>query len=392
MTQGRIETTPEQQLAELRVAYARYATLAERWREESDIDPDERQAREQDARRIAHAYEKTIASTALRMESMHRTHAEALGFTRLAKGLSLMLGVAVVAGGAAVAYLRPELFAGLMPRAPERQIAVNAPAVPRAPVTQDAVPAPSPVIAPASKVPAPAAKAVTPSQPVAKPAPRPMALAKQVEPAPAAKPTAAKPSAATPSPATLRPAPQKSAAPSEPVKTARVAAAPAPERAAAPVAVPPQTKIEPLSPPKEVQPLPVPPKSDAASGNDSAAPKPAELAAVAPPPQTSAPAAAPAAVAPAKLVPLASTHLVPPYPIDAKRAGEQGTTQMEITISTSGVITNCSVTASSGSQRLDATACSFVQRNWRWQPPTRDGREVSATTKVSVIWNLISSR
>jgi hypothetical protein len=29
-----------------------------------------------------------------------------------------------------------------------------------------------------------------------------------------------------------------------------------------------------------------------------------------------------------------------------------------------------------------------VQRYWRWLPPTQDGRPASATTKISVIWNL----
>jgi len=72
----------------------------------------------------------------------------------------------------------------------------------------------------------------------------------------------------------------------------------------------------------------------------------------------------------------------------SKRAGEQGTTQMQVAISTAGVITDCNVIGTSGSQRLDAAACSYVQTHWRWQPPLKDGRPASTTTKISVIWNL----
>jgi protein TonB len=86
-------------------------------------------------------------------------------------------------------------------------------------------------------------------------------------------------------------------------------------------------------------------------------------------------------------VAVTATHVRPPYPMDAKRAGEQGTTKMEVSISPQGAITDCRVTGTSGSERLDSTACSFVRRNWRWEP-----RDVPGTTKISVIWNLINGR
>jgi len=111
-----------------------------------------------------------------------------------------------------------------------------------------------------------------------------------------------------------------------------------------------------------------------------------------PAPQLQQPAAETAVIPPTRLVPVMRTHLVPPYPTEAKKAGEQGTTQMQVSISTLGVITDCRVTTSSGSDRLDATACSFVQHYWRWLPPTRDGKEVPTTTKISVIWNLVGGR
>jgi hypothetical protein len=42
----------------------------------------------------------------------------------------------------------------------------------------------------------------------------------------------------------------------------------------------------------------------------------------------------------------------------------------------------------SGSERLDTAACSFVQEHWRWKPPTREGQPIAANERVSVVWNL----
>ena len=64
MIQGRIETKPVEQLMELRKARDRYTALADQLRDDVDHlpDPEERSKREQDARRIAQAYEKSIAN------------------------------------------------------------------------------------------------------------------------------------------------------------------------------------------------------------------------------------------------------------------------------------------------------------------------------------------
>ena len=74
--------------------------------------------------------------------------------------------------------------------------------------------------------------------------------------------------------------------------------------------------------------------------------------------------------------------------VDDQRLGEQGTTQMEVAISTEGSVTDCKVTKSSGSERLDTAACTYVQGHWRWKPPTREGKPVAVNTAVSVVWNL----
>ena len=102
-----------------------------------------------------------------------------------------------------------------------------------------------------------------------------------------------------------------------------------------------------------------------------------------PPPKAAAPA-----VAPTQLEPIARTHSLPPYPTISQRLGEQGTTQMQVAISTEGTVTECKVIKSSGSERLDTAACTYVQGHWRWKPPTREGQPVAANTDVSVVWNL----
>ena len=102
---------------------------------------------------------------------------------------------------------------------------------------------------------------------------------------------------------------------------------------------------------------------------------------VAPPPAPPKAAAPPAA--PTELKAIARTHSLPPYPTISQRLGEQGTTQMQVAIITEGNVTGCKVVKSSGSERLDNAACTYVQGHWRWQPPTREGQPVAVDTDVS---------
>jgi protein TonB len=91
---------------------------------------------------------------------------------------------------------------------------------------------------------------------------------------------------------------------------------------------------------------------------------------------------------PTELKPITRTHSLPPYPTISQRLGEQGTTLMIVNINTEGSVTECKVDKSSGSERLDSAACDYVKSHWRWQPPTQEGKTVSAVTRVSVVWNL----
>jgi len=377
MAHGRVETTPEQQLAELRRAYERYSALAEQLKDSEDpaIDAELTHARALDALRIAHAYEKTIASTALRLESMHKTHLEQSGFTRLAKMLSLMLVIALILFAVSLASLRPDLMREILsaskPAAPAPMLASNPVAPPHAQPAPSAakpatVEAPAPAARPAppkqqqaeerkpqpaEAKPAPQVKAPAPQ--IKSPVPPARAAAPEAKPAPQANATApeakaAQPQAKTPPAVQLKaPSIPQASAPPESVVADQVNPPPAPLLQSSPV--------RPLSPPVNVTPLPEVPLQ-----NEE----------------------------PPKLVPVLRTHLRPPYPPMALRSGEQGTTQMQVTISTQGLITGCAVIQSSGSGLLDSSACAFVQRYWRWLPPTQNGQPASASTKISVIWNL----
>ena len=107
-----------------------------------------------------------------------------------------------------------------------------------------------------------------------------------------------------------------------------------------------------------------------------------------PPPPPVVKAAAPPPPPPTELKAIEKTHSLPPYPPLSQRMGEQGTTLLKVTIGTNGKVTAVAIEKSSGSQRLDDAAASYVKANWTWQPPTQAGKAVEATTEVSVIWDL----
>lgn len=89
------------------------------------------------------------------------------------------------------------------------------------------------------------------------------------------------------------------------------------------------------------------------------------------------------------LRPIAATHTIPPYPPESFAAEEQGTSVVEVHITTAGTVDNCSVFQSSGYPRLDQAACDHIQSVWRWQPPTTlDGQPTAVRTRISLTWNI----
>ena len=147
-------------------------------------------------------------------------------------------------------------------------------------------------------------------------------------------------------------------------------------------------KVPPKAPPPPPPDLAKPPPPVAIVPEFTVATEPPPSVTTVPKPPPAPPKVTTAVAPPTDLKPIARTHSLPPYPTISQRLGEQGTSQMQVAISTEGTVTECKIIKSSGSERLDNAACEYVKGHWRWQPPTSEGKPVAANTDVSVVWNL----
>jgi len=144
------------------------------------------------------------------------------------------------------------------------------------------------------------------------------------------------------------------------------------------------------TPPK----APPPPPPDLVKPPPPVAIVPEFQVATAPPPPVTTVAKAPPAPPPKAVAssdplrPIMRTHTLPPYPPISVRLNEQGTTLMEVHITTEGNVDDCKVVQTSSSERLDSAACDYVKSRWRWQPPTNQGTPTAVSTRVSVKWDL----
>lgn len=158
---------------------------------------------------------------------------------------------------------------------------------------------------------------------------------------------------------------------------------------------PPQAAPQhPQSPLRPASPIVVPPPPIALS-----VPAPAVATAPAPAPvavpvATAAPAAAsPAPSAAAPAAPSVATgrdlsaNLVdaapPRYPIDSRRAREQGTVVLNVTVGIDGRVAEIGLSRSSGFDRLDRAALAAVRR-WRWTPTRQNGQAMMIQGLVSI--------
>jgi len=78
------------------------------------------------------------------------------------------------------------------------------------------------------------------------------------------------------------------------------------------------------------------------------------------------------------------------YPAAARRADAQGLVSVSVEVGEKGRVTACRVTASSGSEELDAATCRLATRNGRFRPALNaDGAPVTATYALrNVRWVL----
>jgi protein TonB len=146
---------------------------------------------------------------------------------------------------------------------------------------------------------------------------------------------------------------------------------------------------------KEPPKAPPPPPPDLVKPPPPVAIVPEFTVATAPPPPVTTVAKPPPAPPPKAVVassdplrPVMRTHTLPPYPPISVRLNEQGTTLMEVHITTEGSVDDCKVVQTSSSDRLDQAACDYVKTRWRWQPPTNQGTPTAVSTRVSVKWDL----
>jgi periplasmic protein TonB len=105
-------------------------------------------------------------------------------------------------------------------------------------------------------------------------------------------------------------------------------------------------------------------------------------------------AEAPALPAPSPATPKGRGNVISEddYPDASRRAEEQGVTRVSYTIDTTGKVSACTVTQSSGSARLDEATCKIIMRRFRFNPATRDGQPVESTKTQPVRWQLKDAR
>jgi protein TonB len=159
---------------------------------------------------------------------------------------------------------------------------------------------------------------------------------------------------------------------------------------------PPPPEEEPPPPPPESQPPPI------------VAPPPIVRTVMTPPPVTIVREAPPPVITPTAppAPPPPPPRVVPPqraranlnsyfssddYPAGALRAEEQGTTGFRLTIGPNGRVTDCTVTASSGSSSLDQATCRILRSRARYTAARdQNGEATSGTDSGRVTWRLPS--
>lgn len=159
---------------------------------------------------------------------------------------------------------------------------------------------------------------------------------------------------------------------------------------------PPPPPDEPPPPPEQIPDQPPPIVAPPPIVRTNTAPPPMIVTPVAPPPQiTVAPPRPPAPPPPRVVEPararanLASYVSNDDYPDSAIRNEESGTTGFRLDVGPDGRVSNCTVTASSGSSSLDSTTCRLMRSRARFTPATNSsGAKVSDSVSGRIRWVL----
>jgi protein TonB len=165
---------------------------------------------------------------------------------------------------------------------------------------------------------------------------------------------------------------------------------------------PPEEPDEPPPPPEETAPpppvAPPPPISIAPTPpqiqTQSTIPPPAPPARVIPPPAPAGPPPAPPAPSQARGARTKNerswaARIQENYPARALREEIEGTVGVRVSVTPDGRATGCSVTASSGSDILDAAACAGMERYARFDPALdNDGNPTTGSYSTRVTYKL----
>ena len=169
--------------------------------------------------------------------------------------------------------------------------------------------------------------------------------------------------------------------------------------------------VEDEPPPPPEEPPPPPEQTETPPPPQVVAPPPIVRTNVAPPPIVSTPVAPPPVITPvARPAPPAPPAPPPPprvsqaakargnlpslfstddYPQSALRNEESGTTAVRLTVGPDGRVSDCQITASSGSSTLDNTTCSILRRRARFTPAKdQNGNPTSDTTTTRIRWEI----
>jgi protein TonB len=78
----------------------------------------------------------------------------------------------------------------------------------------------------------------------------------------------------------------------------------------------------------------------------------------------------------------------PPYPLSARRRGEEGVVVLDVLVGMDGSVNEVAVRRSSGHASLDASARETVERRWRFQPAVERGTPVARRVAVPIRFRL----
>jgi protein TonB len=78
----------------------------------------------------------------------------------------------------------------------------------------------------------------------------------------------------------------------------------------------------------------------------------------------------------------------PEYPPASRRAGEEGTVNLQVYVLETGRAGEIKIAKSSGFPKLDEAAVKEVQRNWRFVPGKEDGKPVAMWHIFAVTFRL----